>query len=156
VGICKWCGAYKSPVSGVTKASPFVLCPQWPAMRVNADVIVMMLWCEIVLWTTRSTVRSKLTAGLRMRTVAWNRFPLGKNADKFNCVIFEKTSYLNADMRKFESSQKDESRAQRAHSVKAYNKPRAFNFSIKERWYALTFLSWTRAWSKLTKIWKWG
>jgi len=58
---------------------------------------------------------------------------LGKNADKFNCVIFEKTSYLNADMRKFESSQKDESRAQRAHSVKAYNKPRAFNFSIKER-----------------------
>jgi len=32
---------------------------------------------------------------------------------------------LNADMCKFESSQKDESRAQSADSSKAYRKPRA-------------------------------
>jgi len=33
---------------------------------------------------------------------------------------------LNTDMRKFESSQKDESRAQLADSSKAYKKRRAF------------------------------
>jgi len=37
------------------------------------------------------------------------------------------TSHLNAGMYKFESSQKDESRAQSAYSSKAYNKPRDFN-----------------------------
>jgi len=35
-------------------------------------------------------------------------------------------SYLNTDMRKFESSQKDENRAQWADSSKAYRKRRAF------------------------------
>jgi len=34
-------------------------------------------------------------------------------------------SYLNTDMRKFESSQNDESRAQSADSSKVYRKPRA-------------------------------
>jgi len=34
-------------------------------------------------------------------------------------------SYLNTDMRKFESSQKSESKAQSADSSKAYRKPRA-------------------------------
>jgi len=34
--------------------------------------------------------------------------------------------YLNTDMRKFETSQKDESRAQLADSSKAYKKHRAF------------------------------
>jgi len=38
--------------------------------------------------------------------------------------------YLNADMRKFETSQKEESRAQSADSFKAYRKPRAFNCSL--------------------------
>jgi len=34
---------------------------------------------------------------------------------------------VNTDMRKFEPSQKDESRALLADSSKAYRKPRAFN-----------------------------
>jgi len=34
---------------------------------------------------------------------------------------------MNKDMGKFESSQKDESRAQPADFSKAYGKPRAFN-----------------------------
>ena len=38
-----------------------------------------------------------------------------------------KWSYLNTDMGKFESSQKDESRAQSAHSAKSFRKPRTFN-----------------------------
>jgi len=37
------------------------------------------------------------------------------------------TSYLNANMYKFESLQKEESRAQSADSLKAYSKPRGFN-----------------------------
>jgi len=36
-------------------------------------------------------------------------------------------SCLNMDMRKFESSEKDESRAQSVDSSKAYSKPRAFD-----------------------------
>ena len=40
-------------------------------------------------------------------------------------------SYLNTDMRKYETSQKEESRAQSADSAKAYRKPsRAFNCSL--------------------------
>ena len=40
-------------------------------------------------------------------------------------------SYLNTDMRKFETSQKEESKAQSADSSKAYRKPsRAFNGSL--------------------------
>ena len=40
-------------------------------------------------------------------------------------------TYLNTDMRKFEASQKEESRAQSADSSKAYRKPsRAFNCSL--------------------------
>jgi len=35
--------------------------------------------------------------------------------------------YLNIDMCKFESPQRDESRSQSADSSKAYRKPRAFN-----------------------------
>ena len=43
-------------------------------------------------------------------------------------------SYLNTDMRKFETSQKEERRAQSADSSKAYRKPsRAFNCSLFAR-----------------------
>jgi len=38
------------------------------------------------------------------------------------------STYLNTDMSKFESLQKDVSRAQSADSSKAYRKPRAFNY----------------------------
>jgi len=39
---------------------------------------------------------------------------------------------LNIDMRKFESSQKDESKAQSTDSAKAYRKPSAFNWWSKQ------------------------
>jgi len=45
----------------------------------------------------------------------------------FKLFTFVETSYLNTDMRKFESSQKEESRAQTADSSKACSKTRAFN-----------------------------
>ena len=38
-------------------------------------------------------------------------------------LITVEWSYLNTDMRKFETSQKEESRAQSADSSKAYRKP---------------------------------
>jgi len=49
-------------------------------------------------------------SGLRMRNVTWNRFPI-KNLliDSLLKPILEST-YLNRDMCKFESSQKDENR----------------------------------------------
>jgi len=49
-------------------------------------------------------------SGLRMRNVTWNRFPI-KNLliDSLLTPILEST-YLNRDMCKFESSQKDENR----------------------------------------------
>jgi len=45
------------------------------------------------------------------------------------CLVFmiQVSIYFNIDMCKFESSQKDESRAQSADSSKAYRKPRALN-----------------------------
>jgi len=42
-------------------------------------------------------------------------------------VTFVESSYLNTDVRTFESSQKEESRAQSADSSKACSKPRALN-----------------------------
>ena len=46
-------------------------------------------------------------------------------------LITVERSYLNTDMRKFETLQKQESRAQSADSSKAYRKPsRAFNCSL--------------------------
>jgi len=42
------------------------------------------------------------------------------------------TSDLNTNMRKFQSSQKDESRAQSADSSKAYRKRRAFYCPVKD------------------------
>jgi len=60
--------------------------------------------------------------GLRMRNFTWNRFPI-KNLliDSLLTPIVE-SAYLNRDMCKFESSQKDESRWQSTDSSKAYRK----------------------------------
>ena len=65
-------------------------------------------------------------SGLRMRNFTWNRFPI-KNLmiDSLLTPIVEST-YLNRDMRKFESSQKDESRWQSTDSSKAYRNTSAF------------------------------
>jgi len=50
-----------------------------------------------------------------------------KTADEFKLVAFLETSHSNAATRKFWSSQKEESRAQSADSLKAYSQPRAYN-----------------------------
>jgi len=47
-----------------------------------------------------------------------NSISYTKIADRFTCVAFVKTSDLNTDMWKFESSQSKESRAQSADSSK--------------------------------------
>ena len=61
-----------------------------------------------------------------MRNFTWNRFPI-KNLliDSLLTPIVEST-YLNTDMCKFESSQKDESRWQSTDSSKAYRNTSAF------------------------------
>ena len=61
-----------------------------------------------------------------MRNFTWNRFPI-KNLliDSLLTPIVEST-YLNRDMCKFESSQKDESRWQSTNSSKAYRNTKAF------------------------------
>jgi len=55
-------------------------------------------------------------------------------------LSLEEWSYFNADMRKFESSHKEESRTQSADSSKAYRKRRAF--------YCLRFLQDLIVWQK--------
>jgi len=74
-----------------------------------------------------------------MRNFTWNRFPI-KNLliDSLLIHIVEST-YLNRDMCKFESSQKNESRWQSTDSSKAYRNASAFkwrkpfrNFWVRE------------------------
>jgi len=60
---------------------------------------------------------------------------LNKFADGFKPVTFVESSYLDIDMCKFESSQKDESKAQSADSSKAFSKPRALNFYLDRSYY---------------------
>jgi len=50
--------------------------------------------------------------------------------DGWEPFTFVETSYLHTAMHKFESSQKGESRAQSAGSLKAFNRPRASNCKI--------------------------
>ena len=71
-------------------------------------------------------------SGLRMRNFTWNRFPI-KNLliDSLLTPIVEST-YLNRDMCKFDSSQKDESRAQSPDSSKAYRNTSAFKCQAKK------------------------
>jgi len=65
-------------------------------------------------------------SGLRMRNFTWNRFPIKHLLiDSLLTPIVEST-YLNRDMCKFESSQKDESRWQSIDSSKAYRNTSAF------------------------------
>jgi len=54
--------------------------------------------------------------------ILFKQFP-----DGFQASAIAETSYSNKDMCEFESSQKDESRAQSADSLKDCSKPRAFN-----------------------------
>ena len=58
----------------------------------------------------------------------WNRFPIIilLIISLFTPIV--ESSYLNIDMCKFESSQKDESRKQSHDSSEAYRKPGAFNW----------------------------
>jgi len=67
-----------------------------------------------------------------MRNFTWNRFPI-KNLliDSLLTPIVEST-YLNRDMCKFESSQKDESRWQSTDSSKAYRNTSAFKCTLVE------------------------
>ena len=72
------------------------------------------------------TVRFTIRVTLLLR---WNKQGI-KICDWF-LVITVEWSYLHTDMRKFETSRKEESRAQSADFSKAYRKPsRAFNCSL--------------------------
>ena len=62
--------------------------------------------------------------GLTKRSVTQSRVSVKKNVPIDSLL---ESSYLNTDSCKFESSQKDESRAQSADSSKTYSKPRAFD-----------------------------
>jgi len=70
-----------------------------------------------------------------MRNFTWNRFPI-KNLliDSLLTPIVEST-YWNRDMRKFESSRKDESRWQSTDSSKAYRNTSAFKCVNEERFH---------------------
>ena len=61
-----------------------------------------------------------------MRSFAWNRFPIQTFQIHSLLILNVKSSCLNTDMCKFESSQKGESRAQSADSSKDWSKPRDF------------------------------
>ena len=71
-------------------------------------------------------ILSPYSKGLRMRNFTWTRFPI-KNLliDSLLTPIVEST-YLNRDMCKFESTQKDESSWQSTDSSKAYRNISAF------------------------------
>ena len=62
--------------------------------------------------------------------VTWNRFSVKKLPIDSLLISYVVSSYLNTDMCNFESSQKDESRAQSADSSKAYSTPTAFDLII--------------------------
>ena len=83
-------------------------------------------------------------SGLRMRNCTWNRFPI-KNLliDSLLTSIMEST-YLNRDICKFESSQKDESKWQSTDSSKAYRNTSAFKclMASEKFWSAKTVIVW--------------
>jgi len=64
---------------------------------------------------------------LKKCSIMWNQYPIKKITNGFKPLTFVETGCLNVGMCKFESSQKDESKAQSAEPSKAYRKPRAFN-----------------------------
>ena len=79
-----------------------------------------------------------------MRNCMWNRFPI-KNLliDSLLTPIVENT-YLNKDMCKFESSQKDESRWQSTDISKAYRNTSAFKHRLKVSHAFKTMYKWTK------------
>jgi len=61
-----------------------------------------------------------------MRNFTWNRFPIKNLLIDSLLTPIVKSTYLNRDMCKFESSQKDESRWQSTDSSKTYRNTSAF------------------------------
>jgi len=82
-------------------------------------VLRLQTWFYIFLFDTIS--------GLRMRS-GRKKLKSKKISDKFKPAAFLETNYLNTDMCKFASSQKEKSRAHSADSSKVCSKPRAFNW----------------------------
>jgi len=81
-------------------------------------------WSCLRLWAVRS--QALQVERLKMRIVRRNRFPFKKCTVGFKLPICVETNYLNKDMYKFESSQKDEIRALSDDSLKVYSKSRIF------------------------------
>ena len=67
-----------------------------------------------------------------MRNFTWNRFPIKILLIDSLLTPIAKSTYLNRDMCKFESSQKDESRWQSTDSSKAYRNTSAFKCTLVE------------------------
>ena len=65
-----------------------------------------------------------------MRNFTWNRFPIKNLLIDSLLTPMVESAYLNRDMCKFESSQKDESRWQSTDSSKAYRNTSAFKCEI--------------------------
>jgi len=65
-----------------------------------------------------------------MRNFTWNRFPIKNLLNDSLLTPIVGSTYLDIDMCKFESSQKDESRAQSADFWKAYRKPCSYKLHI--------------------------
>jgi len=65
---------------------------------------------------------------LRMRNFMWNWFPIKYLLINSLLTLIVESTYLNKDMCKFESSQKDESRWQSTDSSKAYRNTSAFKY----------------------------
>jgi len=85
------------------------------------------------LWSCFSVSPFHPWALLKVRNVVWNWSLLKKIVNRFNSVAFVEISYLNADMCKFESLQKEDSRAQSADSSKAYNKLWAVTADVQSK-----------------------
>ena len=73
-------------------------------------------------------------------------------ADVFTYVVLVENSYGNIDMFTFEPSQSEERRADLADSSKAFNKPKAFNITLKT--YYLFFEKITSPHAFPTKLFK--
>ena len=73
-------------------------------------------------------------------------------ADVFTYVVLVENSYGNIDMFTFEPSQSEERRADLAYSSKAFNKPKAFNITLKT--YYLFFEKITSPHAFPTKLFK--
>ena len=112
------------------------------------DLFILVLTLEFACFFSAHNLSFQLFARkhclqvleLKMYSFTWNRFPIFKNIAIDSLLAFNvESTYLNTDISKFESSQKDESRAMSADSLKAYWKPKAINYrkdmcSFKNMW----------------------